>query len=101
MALSFGRFGWGAQADRGSTVIEDDERMTTLNQMQPGEGGRIVDITAQRAVTQRLMAMGLLPGRHVEVVRFAPLGDPITVQLDGTQVSLRRSEARTIEVERS
>ena len=101
MGLGFGRFGWGVQEGRGSAVIEDDEQMTTLNLLQPGEGGRIVDITAERAVTQRLMAMGLLPGRNVKVIRLAPLGDPITVQLDGTQVSLRKSEARTIAVERS
>jgi Fe2+ transport system protein FeoA len=43
--------------------------------------------------------MGFVPGTALRVVRLAPLGDPMEVELHGYHVSLRRSEARTILVE--
>jgi len=50
------------------------------------------------AVRQRLLDLGLMPNVLVTVVRSAPLNDPIEVKLDASNVSLRRREARTIEV---
>lgn len=45
------------------------------------------------------MEMGLIPGVELEVIRRAPMGDPIEIRLRGYALSLRRSEARDIEVE--
>ena len=70
-----------------------------LNELKLQQRGRIVGFQGQLAVTQRLMAMGMLPGQAVEVVGVAPFGDPVTVQLDSSRVSLRRSEAATLQVE--
>jgi len=42
--------------------------------------------------------MGLLPGTRVRVVRMAPLGDPIEVEVRGYSLSIRRAEALAIEV---
>ena len=70
-----------------------------LNELKKQQRGRIVGFKGQLAVTQRLMAMGMLPGRAVEVVQVAPFGDPVTVQLDSSRVSLRRSEAAMLQVE--
>ena len=46
------------------------------------------------------MEMGLLEGEEVEVVGFAPLGDPMEIRLRDYRLSLRRNEARLIEVEK-
>jgi ferrous iron transport protein A len=44
------------------------------------------------------MELGLLPGTEVEVVRRAPLGDPMEITVRGMHLSLRKSEARQIDV---
>jgi len=48
---------------------------------------------------RKLLALGLMPGAEIEVRRFAPLGDPIQIQLRGASVSLRKQEAAIIEVD--
>jgi len=48
---------------------------------------------------QRLMEMGLLEGDEVELIGFAPLGDPLEVRLGDYRLSLRRTEAARVEVE--
>jgi Fe2+ transport system protein FeoA len=60
---------------------------------------RIVALGDESPLQQRLMEMGLLPGTKVRVVRLAPLGDPIDLEVRGFHLSLRKSEAQTIEVE--
>jgi len=45
-----------------------------------------------------MAALGFIPGRMVRVTRLAPLGDPISVELDGQEISLRRSEAAIIHI---
>jgi Fe2+ transport system protein FeoA len=45
-----------------------------------------------------MATLGFIPGRMVKVTRFAPLGDPISVQVDGQEISLRRAEAHIIQV---
>lgn len=47
---------------------------------------------------QRLCEMGFVPGVSVRVVRYAPLGDPMEVELYGSHVSLRKSEAALLRV---
>lgn len=47
----------------------------------------------------RLLEMGLLVGTHVEVVRYAPLGDPVEIKVRGYRLTLRRHEAELIRVE--
>ena len=51
------------------------------------------------ALVQRLLEMGLFEGEEVEVVGFAPLGDPMEVRLRDYRLSLRRSEAARVQVE--
>lgn len=69
-----------------------------LDSLSPGEGGRIAHIDTEPGIKRRLMELGLVPGTIVEMVRAAPLGDPIEVAVHGTHLSLRRSEARHIHV---
>jgi Fe2+ transport system protein FeoA len=58
----------------------------------------VAHVGGTRSVAIRLMEMGLLPGTRVEVLRIAPLGDPIEVKVRGFALSIRRQEARGIEV---
>lgn len=72
--------------------------MRTLDQLRVGEHGRVTDVLGDDALVQRLMEMGLLDGAEVEVLAFAPLGDPIEVRLCDYRLSLRRNEAARIRV---
>lgn len=51
------------------------------------------------AYRRKLLSMGLTPGVELEVVRVAPLGDPVEVKVRGTSISLRRDEAAALRVE--
>jgi len=73
--------------------------MRTLSALSPGERGRVVRIGGDHAAVQRLMDLGLIRGTTVEVVRRAPMGDPLEVKLRGFMLTLRRSEAEHITVE--
>jgi ferrous iron transport protein A len=73
--------------------------MTSLARCLPGEGGRISALTAEGPIGQRLREMGVIEGTGVKVVRVAPLGDPIEIEVMGYLLSLRKSEARMVEIE--
>jgi DtxR family transcriptional regulator, Mn-dependent transcriptional regulator len=70
-----------------------------LSGLQAGARGRIAHVHGCGPVRKRLMEMGLTPGTDFEVVRHAPLGDPVELKLRGYCLSLRKSEAEGIEVE--
>lgn len=72
---------------------------TGLADVPEGSRARIVHLHAACRIRQRLADMGVLPGVEVEVLRRAPLGGPVEIALDGFALSLRRSEARAVEVE--
>jgi Fe2+ transport system protein FeoA len=71
----------------------------TLDDLPVGQHATVRSLTAQGVLLQRLMQMGLLEGTDVELVRRAPGGDPIECRLLGYALSLRREEARQVEVE--
>jgi Fe2+ transport system protein FeoA len=73
--------------------------MASLDQLQTGQRARIDSIRGDDALVQRLLEMGLLEGEEVEVVGFAPLGDPMDIRLRDYRLSLRRSEAARIGVQ--
>jgi ferrous iron transport protein A len=70
-----------------------------LATLRPGNRARITKIGAIGPLKRRLMDMGILIGETVQVVKVAPLGDPIEITVKGYQLSLRKSEATGIEVE--
>jgi ferrous iron transport protein A len=70
-----------------------------LAELRPGERGRVVGVGGDENAARRLMDMGLIRGTTVEVVRRAPLGDPMEVRLRGFMLTLRRTEAEHIRVE--
>jgi ferrous iron transport protein A len=61
--------------------------------------GQIVRLMGEDALIQRLMEMGILEGEPIEILGFAPLGDPLEVRLGDYRLSLRRAEAARVEVE--
>lgn len=70
-----------------------------LAELAAGERARVVAVDAGSDAARRLMDLGLIRGTPVEVMRRAPLGDPIEVRLRGFMLTLRRSEAEHITVE--
>jgi ferrous iron transport protein A len=75
--------------------------MTTLDSLKEGEKAIIGDVIGDDAVAVRLMEMGLTEGEPIEVIGFAPMGDPIEFLIRGYRVSLRSSEARRVQIEHS
>jgi ferrous iron transport protein B len=70
----------------------------TLNDLKQGESGVITKIKGRGAFRKRITEMGFVKGRNVEVVKSAPLRDPVEYKIMGYAISLRRSEASLIEV---
>ncbi len=73
----------------------------TLNQLKAGDQAKITGFAkGERAYRQKLLSMGLTPGSEVHIIRFAPLGDPIQLNVRGFNLSLRKHEASAIKVEK-
>ena len=68
----------------------------TLKDLKPGESGIVASIGEKGPIRRRLMDMGVTPGATIEVVKVAPLGDPIEVNIRGYELSLRKDEAKSI-----
>lgn len=73
--------------------------MTNLAKLAIGTSGRITTIGAIGPMRRRLMDMGLVPGEVVQVLKVAPLGDPIEIAVKSYRLSLRKGEAEGIAVE--
>ncbi len=72
----------------------------TLAELQPEGRCRIISAAEDhRDFQSRLYALGLYPGALVDVLHVAPLGDPLQVRVGHTLLSIRRQEARLVEVE--
>ena len=68
----------------------DSQPLTTL---AVGSAGTIAEIRIPAENRGRLLEMGLLVGTPVQLVRFAPLGDPVEIKVRGYHLTLRRHEA--------
>jgi ferrous iron transport protein A len=73
--------------------------MTTLNNVKPGQTVKVIKMRGAGSIKRKLMDMGVTKGTEVYVRKVAPLGDPIEVKIRGYELSLRKSEAESIEVE--
>jgi len=71
-----------------------------LKEMKAGMRGRVTGYgTADRAYRQKVLQMGLTRGTEFELVRMAPLGDPVEIAICGSGLTLRKAEADALEVE--
>ena len=78
---------------------ETNVKQIPLHKLKSGQSGVVVHVGGEGAIRRRMMDMGLVPGTNLEVVRVAPLGDPIEFIVKGYNLSLRKSEAKLITVE--
>lgn len=74
-------------------------KQMTLDRLQVGQRGVVVHVGSIGSVRRRMMDMGMVPGSEVRVKRVAPLGDPIEFEVKGYSLSLRKSEAKAIQVQ--
>jgi len=65
----------------------------TLKEMKPGDCGYIHKVTGSGAIRRRMLEMGLIEGTLVQIIKYAPLGDPMEVCVEGTHICLRNNEA--------
>jgi ferrous iron transport protein A len=72
--------------------------MLTLEQVVPGALVVVEKVGGARSFRRRLMELGIIPGTRVEVLRIAPLGDPMELSARGCNLSIRAAEAREVEV---
>lgn len=73
--------------------------MRTLDQLKPKETGVVANLVGTGNIQQRLLEMGVSDGAEIEVLRFAPLGDPMEIFVRGFHLTLRKSEAALVELE--
>ena len=67
-----------------------------LASLAVGSKGTVAQLNVSPADKPRLMEMGLLVGTPIEIVRFAPLGDPLEIKVRGYNLTLRKHEAELI-----
>jgi len=70
-----------------------------MGELPPGSAARVVETQGTGKHQRRMLDMGLVPGARVDVLRTAPLGDPVEYRVKGAAVSMRRSDANTVLVE--
>lgn len=72
-----------------------------LKEMAVGDVGRVVGFDkGGKAYRKKLLSMGLTPGVEFSVTRYAPMGDPVEIDVRGFRLSLRKHEAETLLIER-
>jgi len=71
-----------------------------LSEIQIGQVVQIARIGGEGPFRRRLLELGLVPGTRVEMLRVAPLGDPVELLVRGASLSIRKAEAGAIEVQR-
>ncbi|MFO1498799.1 MAG: FeoA family protein [Verrucomicrobiota bacterium] len=67
-----------------------------LSSLSVGQAATVAEIRVPLDKRARLMEMGLLVGTPVELIRFAPLGDPVEIKVRGYHLTLRKHEAEQI-----
>ena len=72
--------------------------MSTLAEVAVGQRGQVTGIEGTDEVSLRLLEMGLTPGTEFSLLGFAPLGDPMEIEVRGYRLSLRKSEAARVSV---
>ena len=71
----------------------------TLKELEIGESAAIRSVGGEGALRQHFLDMGMIPGAEVTVIKLAPMGDPMELQIHGYELTLRLAEADQIEIE--
>lgn len=69
-----------------------------LSQLKPGDKAKIAGYTqnVEKSYKLKLLSLGLIKGTEISIVKTAPLGDPMEIELRGYRLSLRKSEAEAV-----
>lgn len=100
-----GECAWEVDAPGGSaSTVVATRTVSALAELKPGSRGTVVALThrdddGSRALARRLADLGFTPGTAVEVLRRAPLGDPVVYRVRNYDICLRDRQARSISVE--
>ena len=73
--------------------------MQTLKSVKPGQTVKVVRLGGECALRRRIMDMGITKGTSLYVRKVAPLGDPVEVTVRGYELSIRKGDAESIQVE--
>jgi len=91
--------------DSPASIEQSAELLTetvTLDRLQFNQRALVSHVKSENSEVQcRLLTLGLYPGVQIEVLRQAPMGDPLQIRAGTTLMSIRRHEAKGIEVELS
>ena len=72
--------------------------MKTLREAKIGDVVKVIKLHGEGAVKRRIMDMGITKGVEVYIRKVAPLGDPVEVTVRGYELSLRKADAKMIEI---
>lgn len=70
----------------------------TVDKLKPGEHGIVTELGSSGALRRHIIDMGITPGAVIIMRKAAPLGDPLEINVRGYELSLRKSEAKSIKV---
>ena len=70
-----------------------------LSTLKAGESARILSVGGEGALRQHFLDMGVIPGAEVTMMKLAPMGDPMELQIHGYELTLRLADAEKIEIE--
>ena len=68
----------------------------TLKDLKIGKTARICAVGGDGSLRRHFLDMGVIPGAEVTVIKYAPMGDPIQIQVRGYELTIRREDARKI-----
>lgn len=71
----------------------------TLRELKIGKSAKIISVGGEGALRQHFLDMGVIPGAELTVIKYAPMGDPLEIEIQGYRLTLRLAEAEQIEIE--
>ena len=80
--------------------MENDAFVLKLSELKTGESAVIQNVGGQGELRQHFLDMGIIPGAEVTLVKFAPMGDPMELQIHGYELTLRLEEAEKIQIQK-
>lgn len=85
-------------------VLQDEacmrDQAIKLSNYRPGDKGHVLQVCGRPEFRLRMLEMGLVKGEEIQVVKYAPLADPIEFIVKGYHLTLRREEAADIIMDR-
>ena len=88
----------GATKHKGNATTKTIGTEMTLRELEIGKTAIITSVGGEGSLRQHFLNMGLIPGAEVTLVKYAPMGDPMQLKVQGYELTLRLSDAKKIEV---